>query len=149
MRAYRKRPWTAMAVNMTPLIDVVFLIIIFFILLINFSEMHIREINLPKADEAVESRVDEKLIIPIVAKAKDAVFLGSKKIALSDLDKALRARRIDPEAITVQIRADENVPYEVIREILYRLSLAKIRNIEFSTLKEPPMPLQEDSGNEN
>ncbi|MEL0083145.1 MAG: biopolymer transporter ExbD, partial [Gammaproteobacteria bacterium] len=55
MRAYRKRPWARLVVDMTPLIDVIFLIIIFFIILINFSQVHIRNVILPNADQAYVS----------------------------------------------------------------------------------------------
>ena len=52
MRAYRKRRWTSIAVNMTPLIDVVFLIIIFFIMIMNVTDVLSSKVTLPLADEA-------------------------------------------------------------------------------------------------
>ena len=148
MRAYRKRTWAAMAVNMTPLIDVVFLIIIFFIIMINFSEMHIRKVDLPKADEAGESHVDKRLKVPIVIKSEGMIFLERKKIHARNLPAIFKTKYDDPRDITVQIRADENVPYEVIKQVMHKLSLARISKIEFSTLKEQPEPLQKDLDDE-
>lgn len=143
MRAYRKRPWSTLAVNMTPLIDVVFLIIIFFIIIINFSEMHILKVNLPKADEAHTSRVKKKLVLPIIIKADGTVLVNRKKTGMESLSRILKKKRSGPEIITAQIRADETVPYEKIKEVLKNLAVANMNRIEFSTMKDEPEPLEE------
>lgn len=149
MRAYKKRPWAAMAVNMTPLIDVVFLIIIFFIIMINFSEIHIRELSLPKADEATQSQVNKKLKMSIVVKSKDVIFADRKEIRVTELPRLLSSGTIPPSELTIELRADENIPYEVIRHVMKKLSAANISKIEFATLQEQPEPLQEDVADEN
>lgn len=143
MRAYRKRSWAALAVNMTPLIDVVFLIIIFFIIMINFSERHISNVNLPKADETRDSQVDKKSKLPIIIKSPEMIFLDRKKIEVTHLDAILKARDVSNNT-TITIQADETVSYELIKETLHKLSLAGINRIEFSTLKFQPDPLQKD-----
>jgi len=142
MRAYRKRPWAPFVVNMTPLIDVVFLIIIFFIIMINFSEMHIRNVILPKADQAQKSRVAHASKIPITVKSEDMVFWERKRIEVRNLPELLGTMRTGPEAITVQIRANEDVPYAVIKQIMLQLAAARIQRIEFSTWKQEPEPLE-------
>ena len=79
MRTYRKREWSSMVVNMTPLINVIFLITVFIIIMINFSEVLLRKVNLPKADEAKE--IKEQIIkkIPITVKIGGAYLFGEKK----------------------------------------------------------------------
>ena len=42
MRTHRKREWSSLSVNMVPLINVIFLITIFIVMLINFSEALIK-----------------------------------------------------------------------------------------------------------
>ena len=149
MRAFRKRSWAAMAVNLTPLIDVVFLIIIFFIIMINFSEMHIRKINLPKADEAKDSLIDKSRLLPVIIKSKDVLYLDRTLISLDTLVPVLEQKRRYMPSINIQILADETVPYEVVKDVLYKLSSNGIGKIEFSTLKDEPDPLQEDMNREN
>ena len=134
---------------MTPLIDVVFLIIIFFIIMINFSEIHIRELSLPKADEAIQSKVSKKLKMILVVKSKDVIFADRKEIRVADLPGRLSSVDIPPSELTIELRADENVPYEVIRHVMKKLSAANISRIEFATLQEQPEPLQEDDADEN
>ena len=144
MKAYRKRPWSALAVNMTPLIDVVFLIIIFFIIMINFSEMHIRQVILPKADETQESRIDKHLKMPIIIKSEDLILLDRTNIKVSQLKSIHQLKPQMPKNATILIQADERVPYGVIKNVMHQLSLANISRIEFSTVKDQPEPLQED-----
>jgi len=148
MHTRRKRHWAALAVNMTPLIDVVFLIIIFFIVMINFSEMHIRKVNLPKADEARHSLEAKDQKITIAIKSDGLIFLQRKKIDIHNLANALRGSHQQPEQITVQIRADMDVPYEVLKKIMTTLARARYCKIEFSTLKREPDPLEEDASDE-
>lgn len=144
MRAYRKRLWSPLAVNMTPLIDVVFLIIIFFIIMINFSEMHIRKINFPKADETRASQVDKRLKVPLIIKSEDMVFLDRTKIQPAQLSRVMKKKHDAMRDLTVVIQADENVPFAVIKKVMHQLSDADIGKLEFSTLKAHPDSLQED-----
>jgi biopolymer transport protein ExbD len=148
MRTYRKRPWAALLVNMTPLIDVVFLIIIFFIIMINFSEAHLRTVNLPKADEAIKSRVENKLKIPITIKSKKLIFWERQQLKLSELTGILEQMAAEPGDITVQIRANEDVAYETIKAVLLKLAGLHINKIEFATTDEAPDPLEKDEGDE-
>ncbi len=140
MRAYRKRPWAALFVNMTPLIDVVFLIIIFFIIMINFSEVHLRAVNLPKADEATKRHVENRLKIPITIKSEDLMFWQRQRLYLSELPDIVKGR-VDTRDITVQIRANNDVDYAVVKKVLFHLALLHIEKIEFATIDGVPDPL--------
>jgi len=144
MRAFRKRPWAGLTVDMTPLIDVVFLIIIFFIILINFSEMHLHNVRLPKADEAHPSRVTEDAKVTITVKGRDVIFLERQKLQVRDLSALLRKSHADPAKLTIQIRANENVPYEIIRQIMLELAHSGIAKVEFSAWQETPERLDEE-----
>ena len=86
MRTYRKREWSSLTVNMVPLINVIFLITIFIVMMINFSEVILKKVNLPKADEARE--VKEQIIrkILITVKSEDLIFLGNKRVSLDNLE---------------------------------------------------------------
>jgi biopolymer transport protein ExbD len=127
---------------MTPLIDVVFLIIIFFIIMINFSEVHLRTVDLPKADEAIESRVENSLKVPITIKNKDLIFWERQQIRLSELSGIIKRQGVDIQDVTIQIRANKEVSYEVIKEVLLRLARLHIDKIEFATTDEAPDPLE-------
>jgi biopolymer transport protein ExbD len=145
MRAFRKRPWASLSVDMTPLIDVIFLIIIFFIIMINFSEMHLHNVRLPKADEARRSQVAEDVKLRITIKTQDVILFERKKIRVRNLPAVLRETHADPTKLTIQIRANENVPYEVIKQIMLELAHSGISKVEFSAWQETPEPFDGDS----
>ncbi len=137
-----------MVINMTPLIDVVFLIIIFFIMMINFSEFFIRKVTLPNADEAKDKKTHVIKEISITVKSEELIFLDRIKVSLQDLEDELRLKVFDAKRSTAQLRGDGDVPYDVIQQIMEIIALAGIRRIEFSTRKEPVTPLEKDVLNE-
>lgn len=149
MRTHRKRKWSSLTVNMIPLINVIFLINIFIIMMINFSEVLIKRVTLPKADEAKQST--EQLIqkILVTVKSKDVLFLGRTRVALDDLEYAIRKTVPYHQGSTVQLRGEENVTYDVVEQVMLKIAALGITRIEFSASKEPLPPLERDVKDEN
>ena len=150
MRAYRKRAWSSLWLNVTPLIDVIFLMNIFFLLTINFSDVISRSISLPKADEAraADQRVPGRIAVTI--KSADAVFVGARSMPLAGVDAGIAAvlseQSLDPQRTVIQVLADEDLPYEVVQTVLQKAALRGISRIEFSALMEPAQPLSGETG---
>jgi len=136
MRAYRKKSWASLVVNLTPLIDVVFLIIIFFMMMMNFSEVVIRQVKLPLADESKKTYEDALSKIIITIKSSNLVFVNRKTISLNELGNVLNQKTIDPQRSVAQIRGNENIPYEIVQKVMQRIAASGITRIEFSTRKE-------------
>ena len=149
MRTYRKREWSSLTVNMVPLINVIFLITIFIVMMINFSEVILKKVNLPKADEARE--VKEQIIrkILITVKSEDLIFLGNKRVSLDNLEHMLWQIVHDPQGSTVQLRGEENLTYDVVQKVMQIVATLGITRIEFSTRKEAVTPLEKDIENED
>jgi biopolymer transport protein ExbD len=145
MRVYRKRAWSSLWLNVTPLIDVIFLMNIFFLLTINFSDVISRSISLPKADQA--KTADQRLAgrIAVTIKSPDAVFLGSRSMPLSEIEAGisglLREHSLDPQQTVVQVLADEDLPYETVQTVMQKAAQQGISRIEFSALIGPAQPL--------
>ena len=149
MRTHRKRKWSPLTVNMIPLINVIFLINIFIVMMINFSEVLIKRVTLPKADEAKQST--EQLIqkILITVKSEEAVFLGRTRVTLDDLEYAIRKSVPYHQGSTVQLRGEENVTYDVVEKVMLKIAALGITRIEFSATKEPVPPLERDVKDED
>jgi len=133
-------------VNMTPLIDVVFLIIVFFIMMMNFSDVLIKRVTLPKADQAVESNTNDVLKIPITVKSEDLMFVSRNKVDLTSIQATISKKAGVPKKTIIQLRGDENIPYEIIQKVMRKIALTGISRIEFSTIKEAVPPLGKDDG---
>lgn len=136
MRAFRKRPWSSLLVNMTPLIDVVFLMIIFFTVMINFSEIMVKKVTLPEADQARDSRTAVNEKVTLTVRSGDALFLGRRRISLDGLQDAIRPLTPDPHGATVCLRGDEEIPYDVVRQLMQQIAALGITRIEFATRKD-------------
>jgi biopolymer transport protein ExbD len=134
---------------MIPLINVIFLINIFIVMMINFSEVLIKRVTLPKADEAKQST--EQLIqkILVTVKSKDVVFLGRTRVTLDGLEYAIRRTVPYHQGSTVQLRGEENVTYDVVEQVMLKIAALGITRIEFSATKEPVPPLERDVKDEN
>ena len=57
---------TEMEMDMTPMIDVVFLLIIFFMIITDLTQQDLEELRLPQARSAVEDKPDPKVVRPIL-----------------------------------------------------------------------------------
>ena len=133
MRAFRKREWASFVVNMTPLIDVVFLIIIFFIMIMSFYEFLPKNVILPSADEAKTNA--EMTECSITVTADEYVIVGNQKVAVTDLERIIRAMFPDPRGRMVELRGDKDAPYEILQKVLQQVAQAGVSRIHFATRK--------------
>ncbi len=133
---------------MIPLINVIFLITIFIVMMINFSEVLIKKVALPKADEAKERKDDFKQTIQLTAQSSDTLFLGMTRVGFDDLEHLIRQKVTQPERCTVQFRGEENIPYDTVQKILLKIAAVGISRVEFSATREPVPPLEKDLKNE-
>ena len=110
--------------NMTPMIDVVFLLIIFFMLVSQFSSAENVEVELPDPEQsqAIEATVPEKVILNIEYVGPDeppAYLLGSIRVSgLEELSRRLRNQRVETPELQVILRADKRVAYLDVRQAM-------------------------------
>lgn len=100
------------ALNLTPLIDVVFLLLIFFLVASRMSQEENRlDIALPSAANAVPMTVEpQELIVNLDRQGK--ILIENKEMSLEDFDAMLRLLVVDnPTGHSVIIRGDKLVPF--------------------------------------
>jgi biopolymer transport protein ExbD len=100
------------SLSMTPLIDVIFLLLIFFLVATKFAEEERDlQLQLPEASEAMPLISQPKAImINIVSDGR--YYVGGQETSLAELGPILDRARIDnPTSATALIRADENCPF--------------------------------------
>lgn len=141
MRICRRRSGPHLAFNMTPLVDVVFLLIVFFIMTLNFSHLLIRKIDLPLADRAEPERKRTPAELIITIQNDHSLFVGHNPVHLQGLGEFLQARILNPDTATVTLRGDENLPYQTLQLIMEQVALSGVSRIHFAAYMEPPAPL--------
>ena len=124
-----------LVLNLTPMIDVVFLLLIFFMLATTFMDPE-REIDLDLPEAASSLAQDTQRDELIINVMRDGVLkLGDHEVDRDGLLAELRrAARQNPE-ITVTIRGDRLVTHEVIVSVMDACGQAGLRNLAVGTIE--------------
>jgi biopolymer transport protein ExbD len=130
----RKRKIIDFRLDIAPvnLIDLLLVLLIFFVTTTSFLQLQVIDLSLPEADSTqklVQKRDKHTINIDLTCK----VFLNAKELSLSQLQRELTAlKTADPKAIFV-LGADAASPHECFINVLDVLQKAKISNISILT----------------
>lgn len=119
-------------INLTPLIDLTFLLLITFIITFPLIEQGI-PVNLPKG-KAQELKPDAARTVT-VDKAGD-IFLDDVKVTLEEFSLEMENAGKRDSSVMVMVRGDENIKYGRMVEILRALNNAKITKMALVTQGE-------------
>jgi len=125
------RPEEDYNLSLTALIDVVFLLLIFFMVSTAFIDFSRRlDIRLPEARAGTETGEQIRQVVVEVG-LEGRITLNGKTVTLAALESSLKAARDVPERTAV-IRADERLPYGLIVRILGICRAAGIYDVSVS-----------------
>ncbi len=120
-------------INVTPLVDVVLVLLIIFMVTAPMLQMGI-DVNLPRVKSKSIDVTEEKLVLTING-AKE-IYINKYKTSMTDLRTKLEsifASKIDRE---VFMKADKNVPYGFVVEVMSEIRKAGVDKLGMIT--EPP-----------
>ena len=120
-------------INVTPLVDVVLVLLIIFMVTAPMLQMGI-DVNLPRVKSKSIDVTEEKLVLTVNG-AKE-IYINKYKTSMTDLSAKLEsifANRIDRE---VFMRADKTVPYGFVVEVMSEIRKAGVDKLGMIT--EPP-----------
>lgn len=112
---FHRPPSEELELNLTPLIDVVFLLLIFFMVSTTFQKESEISLQLPKATDAQKATPTER--IEIVINAAGRFFIDDQEVVKSDvasLQNALFNVSKGVRDIPLTIRADAQVPHQAV-----------------------------------
>tara|TARA_B110000495_G_C22435753_1_gene273957 strand:- start:9 stop:407 length:399 start_codon:yes stop_codon:yes gene_type:complete len=125
---FRREDEDSFAMDMTPLIDVVFLLIIFFMVstvFVDFSRN--MDINLPTSKSSIVDETPKTLEIQMSKDKK--ITLAGKNINILGLEQALKKLDVESKKQTAIIRADKVLPYGEVIEVMGILQKAGVLDI--------------------
>ncbi len=120
-------------INVTPLVDVILVLLIIFMVTAPMLQMGI-DVNLPKVKSKSVDVTEEKLVLTVTG-AKE-IFINKNRIPLNDLRVKLEGiftNRIDRE---IFMRADKSIPYGFVIEVMSEVRKAGVDKLGMIT--EPP-----------
>lgn len=124
-------------INITPLVDVVLVLLIIFMLTAPILQSGI-EVDVPKT-KTVKEITEERLVISIDKQQR--VFLGNDPINVNLIADTLRRKVRDPQHQSIFLRADENVPFGAFATVMDAVKQAGITNVSIVT-----QPLNANAG---
>lgn len=139
MKLSKSNPMTDMKMNMTSMIDVVFLLIIFFMLITDLTQQDLEDILLPVAQASVPDKPDPKRVRPVVNINADGVMVVKREELYNpetedtqELEGYLsnQARMMPKKPFSedgtgplipdnpLLIRADTNTPFKYVQRVM-------------------------------
>ena len=120
------------SLNLTPMIDIIFLLLIFFVVTSRYNDLTEVErdlsLQVPQVGAmGVASAASEKRLINVFADGH--VELDGQRIELSALASTLAAARQQQPQTGVVVRGDSNSPYQKVAEVIAACHQAKITDL--------------------
>jgi biopolymer transport protein ExbD len=120
------------AINITPLIDVLFILIIFFTVSSTFLEQPGIKLKLPEA-ESGQAHAAQKIIVYV--DEDENIFLNDDPMTLENLAKSVEVLLSAQSDKSVVLRADTKVSHGIVVNIMDLLRKKGIYKIIISTIK--------------
>lgn len=124
-------------IDMTPMVDVAFLLLTFFMLTTAFSKPQSMEINLPPSETKVEVAESNLLTLRLMEDGSIYWNMGieaPQKIALSDLRKFLvNKNQENPKLITL-VKVDRKSKYHTMVDVLDEINVADVKRFSLAPM---------------
>ena len=120
-------------INVTPLVDVMLVLLIVFMVSAPLMQQGI-EVNLPKANAGSLTQTDEPLLLAI--KANRDIELDHKSYNLNSLYEKLSAVAIAKPNLQILVQADQSVNYGLVAKVMAQVKRAKIHRVGLVTAPE-------------
>ncbi len=132
----RKRRPTLWTFNMTPLIDVTFLLLTYFMLASHYASAErpdAVEIPKPHQSQAEDRFLEEKVYVNMLYEAggEPVLMFGPLQMgSFNELKERLNAIGQAAPQTQVVLRADRRIPYGEVRQVMEAIAAAHLPNVE-------------------
>ena len=116
--------------NMMPMIDCVFLLLIFFMVTTVFKEPYSLRVELPEAQQA--QIVEEKKLVASIA-ADGTMEINRQPVTLANLDEVLRRAKASTRSLTLVVRTDKETKHQHVLDLFEAAKRAGIEQIPLAT----------------
>ncbi len=135
----RKRQWDSdTQINITPLIDILFILLLFFILTSTFEIMQDQaiEISLPQAQTGQAMQTGTRWVVSV--SPQNEITLEGQRVTLQELEARMK-RDIEMNRVSdPSILADEKAHHGVVIQILDLFRRQGIHNVHIEVRMEEP-----------
>ncbi len=139
-KKHKQKRRLGVRIDMTPMVDVAWLLLTFFILTTTFSKPQAMEINLPP-DNKVKVEMAESNLLTIRVNERGEIFQNygmekPQRITMDQLEKFFAEQVKEKPKVTVMLKVARKTPYHFTVDILDDLGLAKINRFSLQPLSD-------------
>jgi biopolymer transport protein ExbD len=129
LKSKRSHPQEMAQINVTPLVDVMLVLLVIFIVTAPLFKLQSMKVNLPRTVELNKSIQNKNSILAINSGGQ--IQFDGRAVSDADLILIFRAK-MDPN-FQVQIQADQAVPYGRVAELMAMAQTSGVTKISFAT----------------
>ena len=118
------------ALNLTPMIDCVFLLLIFFMVTTVFKQPYTLVVELPEAQQA--QVVEEKKLVASIS-ADGLMEINRVPVDLSTIDQVLRREQQGTRSLTLVVRTDKETKHKHLLDLFEAAKRVGIEKIPLAT----------------
>lgn len=131
MRRRRRSQEDDADIDLTPMLDVVFILLIFFIVTSSFVKESGIEIVRPKAETGKSQSSDKNLFIAI--SGNNTVWIDRQEVSVATIRDTIEKMKVDDIRKGAVIQADRGSDTELLIKVMDQLRLSGIENIVIAT----------------
>jgi biopolymer transport protein ExbD len=114
-------------IEMLPLIDIVFLLLVFFIYAMLSMAVHRGlPVLLPSS---VSAKIDKELILSVTVKSDGTLYVDKEQVSLNDLASFLKTKSAPEKDVGILLFADRSLSYQNLFRVLDQIKMAGIHRI--------------------
>jgi biopolymer transport protein ExbD len=138
-KKHKRKRRIGIRIDMTPMVDVAFLLLTFFIMTTTMSRPQTMEINLPPSDTKVE--IAESNLLTLRVKEDGDIFwsIGTQlpqNVEFKELGKLLALQNSQNPKLTTLIKIDRKGKYTMMVDIMDELNLANVTRFSLAPMQD-------------
>lgn len=126
MEFREKKEKESLSINITSLVDILFILLIFVLVSTTFLEQPALKIELPKAKSAGLENIQELAVS--ISKGGE-IYFNNRTVNKKELEYGLQLEMKKDTKIPVVLRADKDVPYGLVIEIMDIMRSAGVKKL--------------------
>lgn len=117
-------------INITPLVDVMLVLLVAFILTIPVLTNAIH-VNLPKTVNTTPPEQQKSITVTVDSEGR--IYLDNNEVAQENLSKELQALKAAHSELSLHLRADDRVPYGPVAKVMAAIEHAGVAKVSILT----------------
>mgnify|MGYP002738868120 FL=1 len=130
-------------INLAPLIDVVFILLLFFVVTTTFTRETQLKVDLPEAVSGTPPEAEVKAPLEVLVGADGSFALNGKSLSNSDLSSLMEALRLESagdQSLPVMLSADAQAPHQAVVTAMDAASKLGFSQLRITTIEAQAEP---------